>query len=238
MEQPVRTNWETYWNELPKEQGLPVWDSDGTITATAQLPLFQLYFDEALPVLDIGCGNGTQTAALAAQFPRVLGMDFAASAIEHAQSLQADSPAEFREFDLGDRDGAVGLHGELGDSNVYMRGVLHQMPDEIRADAVASLATLLGRTGHLFAVELSPAASLTIRSAIGESADAVPKLQRVFRYGLTPAAWQDGKLEALLDNGGIDIIDMGPITLHATDTLPSGAQLDLPMTYVIARTRA
>ncbi|MGH3864516.1 class I SAM-dependent methyltransferase [Actinokineospora sp.] len=235
MERSIRTNWESFWHDLPREKGLPVWDSDGAITATAQLSLFQHHFAEGLPVLDIGCGNGTQTAALAATFPRVLGMDFAPAAIEHARSLQADSPAEFREFDLGDTTRAAELHEELGDVNVYMRGVLHQMPDEIRVDAVASLSTLLGGSGHLFAAELAPSAAQTIQSALGQSADAVPKLQRVFRYGLTPASWQDGKFEALLDGAGIDIVDSGSITLHGTDTLPSGDQLDLPMNYVVAR---
>ncbi|HVK21565.1 MAG TPA: class I SAM-dependent methyltransferase [Actinokineospora sp.] len=237
MEQSVRTNWQSYWSDLPQEPGLPVWDSSGKVTATAQLPLFQPHFAEGLPVLDIGCGNGTQTAALAAEFPKVIGMDFAPAAIDHARALQADSRADFREFDLADSAAATDMHEELGDTNIYMRGVLHQMPDELRASAVASLRTLLGSTGHLFAVELHPSASLTMQAALGQSPDAVPKLQRVFRYGLTPAAWQEGKLESLLDGGGIDIVDTGMITLHATDTLPNGDILDLPMAYVVARGR-
>ncbi|CRK62070.1 FIG01122406: hypothetical protein [Alloactinosynnema sp. L-07] len=237
MEQSVRTNWQSYWSDLPQEPGLPIWDSSGTVTATAQLPLFESHFAEGLPVLDIGCGNGTQTAALAAHFPRVIGLDFAPAAIEHAQALQADSRAEFREFDLSDTDAAADLHTYLDDCNIYMRGVLHQMPDELRAGAVASLRALLGGGGHLFAVELHASASQTMKAALGQGPDSVPKLQRVFRHGLTPAAWEEGKLESLLDGAGIDILDSGMITLHATDTLPSGDVLDLPMAYVVARNR-
>ncbi|WP_436494409.1 class I SAM-dependent methyltransferase [Actinokineospora sp. HUAS TT18] len=237
MEQSVRTNWQNYWSDLPQEPGLPIWDSSGQVTATAQLPLFQPHFAENLPLLDIGCGNGTQTAALAAEFPTVIGLDFAPAAIDHARALQADSPATFREYDLADPDAAVDLHLHLGDSNIYMRGVLHQMPDDLRPAAVTSLRTLMGATGHLFAVELSPAAGPTMQAALAQSPDAVPKLQRVFRHGLKPASWQEGKLEALLENAGIEIIDGGMITLHATDTLPDGSILDLPMAYVVARNR-
>ncbi|MGQ0840563.1 class I SAM-dependent methyltransferase [Actinokineospora sp.] len=237
MDQPVNSNWQRFWHDLPQERGLPIWDSEGSVTATAHLPWFQPHFADGLPVLDVGCGNGTQTAALTTHYDRVIGLDFAPAAIEHARALLADTPAEFRRFDLGDTAAARDLHAELGDANIYMRGVLHQMPDELRAAAAASLAVLIGGTGHLFAVELAPAAADTIQSALAQSADAVPKMQRVFKYGLTPAAWQDGKLESVLDAAGIEIVEHGSTILHSTDFVPSGATLDLPMNYVVARTK-
>lgn len=235
MSQTVNSNWQGFWAELPKVRGGAVWDSAGEETATAQLPWFRPHFAEGLPVLDIGCGNGTQSAALAQAFPRVLGLDFAPAAIEHARQLQADSPVEFRTFDLADTAAAEALHAELGDVNVYMRGVLHQMPDERRPDAAASLAVLLGETGHLFAVELSPAAGQTIQSAVAKAPDAVPKMRMVFKHNLTPAAWLDGKLEAVLGGAGLEIVTGGATTLHGTDHLPDGTPLDLPMNYVVAR---
>ncbi|UVS77395.1 class I SAM-dependent methyltransferase [Actinokineospora sp. UTMC 2448] len=235
MDKTVNDNWESYWRDLPRERGLPVWDSDGAVTATAQLPVFRPYFDAALPVLDIGCGNGTQTAALAEHFPRVIGMDFAQSAIEHARTLQAGTTATFRTFDLTDADAARAVHDELGDVNVYLRGVLHQMPDEDRPQAAAALSVLLGDSGHAFAVELAPSASASMKTALGQSPDAVPKLQRVFRYGLTPAAWDEGKLDAVLDGAGMAVVARGEVPLHGTDRLPDGSPLRLPMVYVVAR---
>ncbi|MGW5053368.1 class I SAM-dependent methyltransferase [Actinokineospora sp. NPDC004072] len=237
MTTTVNDNWEHYWRDLPRERGLPVWDSAGAITATAQLPLFQPHFDAALPVVDIGCGNGTQTAALAEHFPRVIGMDFAASAIEHARALQAGSPATFRTFDLTDADAAGAVHAELGDVNAYLRGVLHQMPDADRPKAAAALSVLLGARGHAFMVELAPAASATMKAAMGQDPGAVPKLQRVFQYGLTPAAWDDGKLDAVLDGAGLEVVSRGEVALHGTDELPDGSPLLLPMIYAVVRNR-
>ncbi len=235
MDQPVNTNWQNFWSDLPQESGLAVWDSSPSVTATAQLPLFQPHFDAGLPVLDIGCGNGTQSAALAEHYGRVLGLDFAPAAIDHAQRLQAGAGVEFRTFDLADTAAAGALHDELGDVNIYMRGVLHQMPDERRADAAASLAALLGSAGRLFAVELAPAAGLVIKSAIEQSSDAVPKMRHVFKHGLTPAAWVEGKLEAVLADAAIEVLASGKIVLQGTDTLPNGDRLDLPMNFVVAR---
>ncbi|SES36909.1 class I SAM-dependent methyltransferase [Actinokineospora terrae] len=235
MGQPVNANWQGFWSDTAREQGVAIWDSAPGVTSTAHLPLFEQHFAVDLPVLDIGCGNGTQSAALAAHYPRVLGLDFAPAAIEHATALYGDSGVDFRTFDLADTTAATALHAELGDVNIYMRGVLHQMPDDRRADAAASLATLIGASGHLFAVELAPAAGETIKSAMSESPTAVPKMRQVFKHNLTPAAWVDGKLEELLTGAGLTILDTGPITLEGTDTRVDGTRLDLPMTYAVAR---
>ncbi|GAA2993439.1 class I SAM-dependent methyltransferase [Actinokineospora diospyrosa] len=235
MGQPVNANWQGFWSDLPHERGLAIWDSAPGVTATAQLPLFEQHFAIDLPVLDVGCGNGTQSAALAEHYGRVLGLDFAPAAIEHATALHADSGVDFRTFDLADPAAATALHAELGDTNIYMRGVLHQMPDERRPAAAASLATLLGASGHLFAVELAPAAGDTIKDALSQSPTAVPKMRQVFKHNLTPAAWVDGKLQEVLASAGLSILDSGAIILQGTDTLPNGDRLDLPMTYVIAR---
>ncbi|WP_018684196.1 class I SAM-dependent methyltransferase [Actinokineospora enzanensis] len=235
MDRAVNANWQGFWDDLPHESGLAVWDSAPEVTAVAHLPLFEQHFAVDLPVLDIGCGNGTQSAALAGHFERVLGLDFAPSAIAHAQALQAAAGVEFRTFDLADVAGARALHAELGDVNVYMRGVLHQMPDERRGDAAAALAVLLGNGGHLFAVELSPAAGLTIKDAISEGPSAVPKMRQVFKHNLTPAAWDEGKLEAVLAGAGLAVVESGAVVLESTDTLANGDRLDLPMNYVVAR---
>ncbi|GLW93938.1 class I SAM-dependent methyltransferase [Actinokineospora globicatena] len=235
MGEPVNANWQGFWTDTPQEQGVAIWDSAPEVTSTAHLPLFAPHFAVDLPVLDVGCGNGTQSAALAEHYDRVLGLDFAPAAIAHATALYADSGVDFRTFDLADTAGATALHAELGDVNIYMRGVLHQMPDERRADAAASLAILLGSAGHLFAVELAPAAGDTIKSAMSESPTAVPKMRQVFKHNLTPAAWVEGKLAELLTGAGLVTLETGPIVLQGTDTRVDGSRLDLPMTYAIAR---
>ncbi|WP_249520748.1 class I SAM-dependent methyltransferase, partial [Microbacterium sp. ER1] len=43
------------------------------------------HFDPALPVIDVGCGNGTNTRWLAGLFPSVLGIDVSTGAVELAR---------------------------------------------------------------------------------------------------------------------------------------------------------
>lgn len=76
--------------------------------------------------MDLGCGNGTQTRYLATRFARAVGVDLSDAAIDHARRATAGPSAEFEQLDLTDTDAVRDLHGRLGDSNVYMRAVIHQ----------------------------------------------------------------------------------------------------------------
>ncbi|WP_030040777.1 class I SAM-dependent methyltransferase, partial [Streptomyces resistomycificus] len=81
-----REAWEGFWREAPAEQGAVFWDAEPILTAGAHLALFEPQLAEhGLPLVDLGCGNGTQTRFLADRFPRVLGVDLSAAALDHAR---------------------------------------------------------------------------------------------------------------------------------------------------------
>ena len=237
MVEAAHDNWQRFWTDLPVDPGTAIWDSAPEVTAQHQLPLFVEHFPADLPVLDIGCGSGTQTAFLAGTYATVLGLDFAAAAVDNATHNHGASGARFRRFDLTDTAAARALHDELGDVSIYMRGVLHQMPEAARPAAAASLRVLLGERGRLFAVELAPQAGQEIQAALGQSADAVPKLRRVFAYGLTPASWPEGELGRVLAAASIDVVDSGSTPLQATELLPDGERLVLTMNYAVGAGR-
>src|SRR5690242_4018994 len=98
-----RQAWEGFWAEVPDEPGAVFWDSEPALAAGLQLPLFSPHLtDPELPLVDLGCGNGTQTRFLAGRFPRVVGADIAAAAIEHARHADPGGRAAYRVLDAAD----------------------------------------------------------------------------------------------------------------------------------------
>src|ERR1041384_2080653 len=154
MTSDVETLWEYYWRDLPKDSGAAFWDSDPHFTAARHVPLFRQYFDPGLPLVDVGCGNGTQTRYLAGRFDRVIGVDIADAAVQSARA--AGSEAEYRRMDLLDPADVDALRTRTGDVNLYVRGVRHQIPPDGLAAAFAGIARLLGDRGHMFCQELTP----------------------------------------------------------------------------------
>ncbi|KRV47872.1 hypothetical protein AQ490_05800 [Wenjunlia vitaminophila] len=73
--------WDSFWTDLHESPGASPWDVDPNYVAHAHLDLFGSVLDPSLPVIDVGCGDGAQTAALARHFDRVIGVDVMADAV-------------------------------------------------------------------------------------------------------------------------------------------------------------
>jgi SAM-dependent methyltransferase len=227
--------WERYWHELPPAAGSAVWDSEASGNASRHHCLFRPYFTAGLPLLDLGCGNGTQTAYLSQHYSPIIGLDVSASAVLSAARAHGGPGISFRQFDVVDPAAASAVHAELGDCNVYVRTLLHLLPDDARTAAAATIARLLGRSGALFITELAHAAIEVFEDALGAGDDSVPKIRRVLSYGIVGANLADGQLEALLRGAGIAIVASGSDVMGSTDTIAGGARLMIPTSYVIGR---
>jgi SAM-dependent methyltransferase len=151
--------WDRWCGGIDGTPGEIVWDADPR-DLEADLEHFAGPFDPALPVVDFGCGNGRQTRFLARRFPAVLGVDLSPAAIARARAADNPPNVGYRVLDARDTAAAAArLHDELGDANVYIRGVLQALPAAHRPHAVQSIAALLGAAGTLFAKELPPQAT-------------------------------------------------------------------------------
>ncbi|MEU2432805.1 class I SAM-dependent methyltransferase [Streptomyces sp. NPDC007861] len=226
--------WEGFWREAPAEPGAVFWDAEPAVAAGVHLPLFEPHLAaSALPLVDLGCGNGTQTRFLAGHFAQVLGVDLASAAVDHARQQGKDGEVEFRVLDAVDASAVGGLHAELGDVNVYMRGVLHQCEPQDRAALAESVATLVGETGRAFVVELAEAAGRAIAGLAQSPSGPPAKLLPVLRHGIAPGAVADAEMPACFRSAGLGILASGALPLATTEHGPDGARVEVPSNWLV-----
>ncbi|MEU1595737.1 class I SAM-dependent methyltransferase [Streptomyces sp. NPDC005708] len=234
-----REAWEGFWREAPDEPGTVFWDAEPALTVGVHLPLFEpLLTVPDLPVVDLGCGNGTQTRFLAGHFRHVVGADLSFAALEHARRADSTGRAGYRPLDAADKSEAEALHADLGDANVYMRGVLHQCEPGDRQSLVDGIATLAGERGRVFLVELAEAAGLVLKG-LAQSAEGPPaKLAPVFRHGIAPGEVADAAVPEYLSAAGLTVLAAGELPLVTTERTADGTRIELPSKWIVAGRQA
>jgi SAM-dependent methyltransferase len=148
--------WEEFWSGVHRTGpgGDVLWDVAERTELDWCLQRASQHFEPALPVVDVGCGNGRFTRLLATRFPVVVGVDVAASAIRLADTESAgQSRVSYRVLDAGDRAAVRSLAGEIGPVNVFIRGVLHVTGPDKRASIAGGIAALVGDAGRVLLVE-------------------------------------------------------------------------------------
>ncbi|NEB60182.1 class I SAM-dependent methyltransferase [Streptomyces diastaticus] len=230
-----RDAWEGFWNEVAGDQGTVFWDAEPALTAGRHLAHFEPHLtDPALPLIDLSCGNGTQTRYLAERFPHVVGADLSAAALEHARRADPAGAAAYRRVDATDKAEAEALHAELGDANLYVRGVLHQCEPDDRRSLADALAVLLGDHGRVFLVEPSPAARTVLAELARGPAGPPAKIAPVLRHGLTPATVPEEAVPGYLRAAGLTVLASGELPLTTVEYTPDGTRIELPSTWVVA----
>lgn len=228
--------WDRFWTDLPQGPGTSPWDVDPTYVAHAHLHLFGSVLDPALPVIDVGCGDGAQTAAIGQHFDRVMGVDVAPAAVERARRHHGAPGVTYEQLDLLKPEQAAALHDRIGDANLYVRTVLHPFtPDELKL-AVASLAHLAGSTGGAYFYELAPASRDFILKALGGEGEPAAKFGFVFDRVPLPAEREEGTLQRELAAAGFDIVSTAPIDYQGT--VKSGERhVNVPTFFIQARAK-
>ncbi|MEU6543143.1 class I SAM-dependent methyltransferase [Streptomyces sp. NPDC046859] len=230
-----RDAWEGFWREAPGEQGAVFWDAEPALTAGRHLPLLEPHLtDPGLVVIDLGCGNGTQTRFLAGRFPRVVGADLSAAALDHARRADPAGRAAYRLLDVVEKAEVQRLHAELGDANVYVRGVLHQAAPDDRQAMADGLAVLAGERGRVLLVEPSEAAKHVLMGLARGPAGPPPKLAPILRHGIAPGEVTDDALTGYLRAAGLDVLASGTLPLATTEHGPDGTRVELPSTWLVA----
>jgi SAM-dependent methyltransferase len=228
------TSWENFWSTTTGAPGEIFWDADPAYAAQQDLALFKGDADPQLPLIDLGCGNGTQTRFLAEHFSRVIGTEIAPAAVEIARKNNAAPNASYRVLDVLNPQDAGALHEEIGDANVYMRAVLHQLSPADHATAVQSIERLLGKKGILYLVELSSAAEPFFDQLIKQNG-MPPGLARVFQHQITPGLLHENNMESLFPSDRFSLLGTGSSHIRTVHTLPTGEVVKVPAFYAIFR---
>ncbi|KUN03466.1 methyltransferase [Streptomyces yokosukanensis] len=228
-----RNAWESYWSETSDAPGEAIWDSDPSLTAEPHSALLLPHADPERTIVDLGCGNGTQTRYLATRFARAVGVDLSHAAVEHARRGTRDGAVEFQQLDLTDIGAVRALHERLGDAHVYMRAVIHQSEPEARPAVAAAVAELIGSEGRAFVVELTTDSRDVLKQAASQPNGPGPKLQRVFHHGLKPADADDMEIPRVLAQAGLKVLAEGGTTLPQTENLADGTRIDLPARWFV-----
>lgn len=189
-------NWNTYYRTNYLKSGRKaLWDVPPARAVALDREQFEQHFDPSLPIVDLGCGTGEQAAYLRSLYAHVVGVDVSTVAVELARENHQQTGLEYEFLDATQPAMAEALHARIGEANVYMRGVLHQILPEHLPAFQSVLATLLGEGGSCFFNEVSSG----IREYFTESSDRfaeLPKrMQQVFISNLPPRGLSPSTVE-------------------------------------------
>ncbi|WP_327288095.1 class I SAM-dependent methyltransferase [Streptomyces sp. NBC_01198] len=226
--------WERFWQDAPDGPGGAFWDVAPALAAQRHLAYFEAHFDPGLPVVDLGCGSGTQTRFLAGRYPRVLGVDLAHAAVARARRDDPRGLAGYQRLDAVDTDAVRALHAEVGDANVYLRGILHLCEPGDRSRLVDGVATLTGQRGRAFAVEWAEAAGDVLRDLARGPDGPRPELAAVLAYGVAPGGLRDDAVPGYFTSAGLDVLAAGQERQHAAGLRPDGARTEVPSHWLVA----
>jgi SAM-dependent methyltransferase len=230
-----REAWEGFWREAPDGPGEVFWDAGPERTAAVHLALFEPHLTTPdLPLVDLGCGNGTQTRYLADRFSRVIGVDLSTAAVDLARRADPDGRAAYRALDAADGTQAEALHAGLGDANVYVRGVLHQCEPDDRQRFADTVATLLGERGRVCLVELAEAARPVLMGLAQGPGGPPAKLAPVLRHGIAPGEVGDAAVPEYLRTAGLTLVAQGELPLITTEYTADGTRIELPSRWYVA----
>lgn len=219
--------WERYWTGVQSTglDGDVLWDSDSRAERSQYADMVLAHFDPALPVIDIGCGNGTYTRWLAALFPKVLGVDVSAGAVARA-SLEARDlqNCSFTVLDATKAGAGDLLVDQVGPANVFVRGVFHVLKPGKQAAMAANMKAAVGSAGRVFLAETNfPGNSLDYLAGLGATGDHVPsQLQRALENLPRPGRFGARERRSVFPAADWRVIADGPVNIDVVPMAQAG----------------
>jgi SAM-dependent methyltransferase len=236
--------WDRFWAGIERTGpgGDVLWDAASKEELDRALAGVLARMDPSLPVVDLGCGNGRFSRLLAGSFPKVLGVDVSPHAVEKAKAeSRGVENVAYRVLDASEPGVGRALADELGEANVFMRGVFHVFDAQQRTNAVANLAELTGRRGVIYCVETNYEGDpLDQLVAQGATATTMPEpLRRCIAAGIKPPRhFGATQLDELFPRQRWETLESGALTMHGVPLTTKGELEAIPSFYAMVRQRA
>jgi SAM-dependent methyltransferase len=255
-----QTAWDQYWGRVGATgaEGEVLWDSGSDHEMHGYVPLLERYLDLDLPVLDVGCGNGSFTRRLAAHFPHAIGVDVSPNAINRAKHESEGKPnVSFAVCDATDPDAVDVLRSAIASGsgtgsvegtfhkepdagvNVFIRGVLHVLGAQEQAALVRNLHPLLGRRGRLFLAETDfPGNAVDYVCHLGATLESIPApLEGAIRGLPMPGRFGAEQRRKAFPDAQWELLADGPATIE-TRPLKSATETErIPGYFAVLRAR-
>jgi len=229
--------WESFWGTLTGRPEEVLWNVPHGLAVAPDFERFKdLIAANNLPLVDVGCGDGTQTKSFSNHVKKTIGVDVSANAIEIARSTTSSPNIEYHVLDILNKEDCEAFHTRVGDINIYMRGVLMQFLPPDRITAADNLKGLIGENGYLYLNEYVPQMKAYYAELIEEQG-APEGLARVQKHGITAGGISQEEIEAFFPADKYDKVRQGTHVINTIIPLKHGGFAKAPAFYLVVRKR-
>lgn len=209
-----KSNWEGYYKTMAEELSQIPWDVSPDKASKLDLEIIINSFDESLPLVDIGCGIGTQAAFLKSFFDTVIGTDVSEEAIKIANQNYRQKGLEFSYLDILNIDEIKAFSVNHSPCNLYMRGMLQQILQIDRGKFTEAIKILLQSNGKLYFTELSTDAGVFFLDLKRKLGQFPPQLQRVLTEKVTKMVGVNlNDIDHIFDVENFNVLEKGVTTI-------------------------
>ena len=234
--------WDRYWAGIASTgaQSEVLWDSGTDHELLGYRDILARHFDPRLPVVDVGCGHGGFSRALAAFSPQVIGVDVSGHAVARARDESAGiNNVRYVARDMTRPGASAGL-AESTDANVFIRGVLHVLDAADQAALMENLRLLVGVRGRVFLAETNfDGNPVEYVSHLGASHRSIPApLEMAIRKLPMPGRFGPEELALVMPTDRWTLVEDGPATIETNPLMDADGDSRIPGYFAVLKGKA
>lgn len=234
--------WDKYWAGIASTGASSdvLWDSGSDNELAGYRDILARHYDPQLPVVDVGCGHGAFSRALAAFAPEVVGVDVADHAVARARVESAGiNNVSFVARDMTQPGAGAGLVGP-GDANVFIRGVLHVLDTADQAALMENLRQLVGERGRVFLAETNFRGNpVEYVSHLGASLRRIPApLELAIRKLPMPGHFGPDELAAVMPADRWTLVEDGAAIIETNPLMDAEGDSRIPGYFAVLKGNA